>query len=418
MIKTSSLHRLLNISYFIVLCLFTSQNLKAENTHTLHGYWKSFFLLNVPPNYDNISGIETPETKTALYNTFRLKYFYDSGVKITFNAAYNFSPRWQQSQSDILEFNSISYNSYRVSDINSSLFDNHHGFAIYQNIDRAFAKYEAKNCDIYFGRQAIAWGSAKVINPTDIILPFRFDELDKEERTGVDAVRIRFAKGRSNELDFGIVAGKDFIANNGALFARNKFSLLDTDVSFLLINFSQNLLAGMDISRAIGGAGFWLESAYTFAGYFNDYSKFKENNYFRFTTGLDYNFSSKIYGFIEYHFSDAGKTNTKEYLSNFSAPAFAKGNVFLMGKQYLIPNISYQISPLLNANMSSIINLADNSYFFSPSFEYSLSQNTYISLGAFLGIGKGLEASSSETIFNSEFGSYPNLYFCSLRKYF
>jgi hypothetical protein len=45
--------------------------------------------------------------------------------------------------------------------------------------------------DIFIDRQAVAWGSGRLFNPTDVVTPYAFNELDKEERLGVDAVRVR-----------------------------------------------------------------------------------------------------------------------------------------------------------------------------------------------------------------------------------
>ena len=57
-------------------------------------------------------------------------------------------------------------------------------FGLFQNLDRFYFTLKFKFGDIFLGRQAIAWGSARIINPTDIIAPFSFNELDTEERRG------------------------------------------------------------------------------------------------------------------------------------------------------------------------------------------------------------------------------------------
>ena len=53
--------------------------------------------------------------------------------------------------------------------------------------------------------QAIAWGSAFVINPTDVIAPYVYNALDQEERYGVDALRVRVPTGALSETDLGYV---------------------------------------------------------------------------------------------------------------------------------------------------------------------------------------------------------------------
>ena len=77
----------------------------------------------------------------------------------------------------------------------------------YQNLDRAFLTFSPPSGDIYIGRQAIAFGAADVVNPTDVLAPYGFDSLDTENRPGVDALRYRIPFGGMGELDFGVVCG-------------------------------------------------------------------------------------------------------------------------------------------------------------------------------------------------------------------
>jgi hypothetical protein len=317
--------------------------------------------------------------------------------------------------------------SYRTFDFDARLYpaeDEKVGsFGIFHNLDRALIEFKTAPADIMIGRQAIAWGSARVLNPTDVIAPFAFQELDKEERTGVDAVRVRVPLNALSEFDGGYVFGEDFKLDRSAFFARGKFYLAKTDATFLLAGFRENFLAGIDIARSIGGAGFWLESAYVFADLLNDYSTGKANNYFRGTIGVDYSFSGKTYGFLEYHFSGAGASEPEDYLKNLSQPAFTEGAVYLLGRHYLAPGLTHQITPLIAFSGQALFNLGDRSAFLAHQVEYNIAQNIYISAGVFVGIGKrpeivSTEAASSPLQFHSEFGGYPDIYFSSFRIYF
>ncbi|MBN1153697.1 hypothetical protein JXB12_02110, partial [candidate division KSB1 bacterium] len=277
--------------------------------------------------------------------------------------------------------------------------------------------------DIYIGRQAIAWGSARTINPTDIVAPFTFEELDTEERIGVDALRVRIPMGFMGEIDLGYVAGNDFEMDQSAMFARSKFYIVKTDVSLLLLRFREHLLAGFDLTRAIGGAGFWLESAYVMSEAFADTDFNNSDNYFRATVGMDYNFSGKTYGYLEYHFNGAGESRPEHYLDIYNKPAVAQGSVYLMGRHYLIPGLTYQISPLVTLTGQTLLNIEDRSMFLTPQVEYNIAENIYISGGIMLSIGEK-PAYAIRTGFlpglslNSEFGSYPDMYFGAFRVYF
>jgi hypothetical protein len=402
----------------------------ADGPFSLNGYYKSFFVVFNLPGYKNPPAFipDQPDIG-AVNNRLRLKLFYHSSEWLAFSCAYDFSPRIQdpslfRSQPIFVGIDPLEY---RLSDFDSRLYpaegENVGSFGIFHNLDRALVEFKTAPADIIIGRQVIAWGSARVLNPTEVIAPFAFQELDTEERIGVDAVRVRAPLSTLAEVDAGYVFGKKFQFEKSAFFIRAKFYTAKTDIALLLLGFRENLLAGFEVARSIGGAGFWLEGAYVFADLLQNSSTGKTNSYFRGTVGLDYGFSGKTYGFIEYHFNDAGAAQPEAYLKNFSKPAFTEGAVYLMGKHYLAPGLAYQITPLINFNGQALFNLADQSMFISPQVEYNLAQDIYVSAGIFMAVGKRPEffaedAVSSPLRFRSEFGGYPDIYFSAFRIYF
>lgn len=416
--------------FFVPLAFFfVISPLHPKSPISFGGYAKSFF---VAFNYSK-AGAEMfsfPDRPMGMINNrLRLNVSFSISDALSFSVSYNISPRIQDpklfEQSPVAA--SIDPFQYRAVDLDSRLYpperEKPRSFGIFQNLDRAVLTIQTEPADIFIGRQAIAWGSARVINPTDIIAPFSFEELDIEDRIGVDAVRVRFPLGLMSEMDAGYVFGKDFQWKKSAFFLRGKFYLAKTDASVLLLGFQQNLLLGLDIARSIEGAGFWLEVAYVLEDAFAENKTGKSKNYCRASIGLDYSFSSKTYGFIEYHFSSAGRKSPEDYLQNFSSPAFSEGAVYLMGRHYLAPGLSCQLTPLVTVTALALWNLSDRSFFFAPQVEYNVSQNMYVSAGAFVGTGKSPDLNSRENLlpvpqFRSEFGGYPDIYFSSFRIYF
>ena len=59
----------------------------------------------------------------------------------------------------------------------------------YQNLDRLNIQFQFDDSDLTIGRQSIDLGSARMIKPTDIFLPFNLQTLNTEYRIGVDAFR-------------------------------------------------------------------------------------------------------------------------------------------------------------------------------------------------------------------------------------
>ena len=124
--------------------------------------------------------------------------------------------------------------------------------------------YGADFGDITIGRQAIAWGSARVVNPTDVIAPYAYNQLDTEDRIGVDAIRVQIPIGVLGEFDTGYVFGENLAFEKSAFFVRSQLNAVETDFSISLLGFREHLMTGFDIARGIGGAGFWLEAAYVY----------------------------------------------------------------------------------------------------------------------------------------------------------
>jgi hypothetical protein len=391
----------------------------AENNFSLSGYYKNFSTAFLLPSYD-LSGYDTDSPDLgAVNNRLRLKLTYKPAAWFSLDAAYDITPRIQDPQlfSDDIFFADLEFKSYRFDDFKQQIYpkaDSQTGsFGLFHNLDRFFFTITTKYADVFIGRQAIAWGSAHFINPTDVIAPFTFNELDVEERRGVDAVRVRIPLGMMDELDLGYVAGKDFFLDNSAFFIRGKTYLFQTDLSLLLMSFRSHFLFGLDITRSIGGAGFWVEGAYVSPYSFCSCAGAEKKNYIRLSTGLDYTFTATTYGFFEYHFSSAGKKDPSDYLIFLESSAFKDGSVYLMGRHYLCAGITQQITPLIPFTGLIIWNASDGSLTLAPQAEYNIAENIYIALGAYVGFGK-----KPDTLLHSEFGAYPDMIFSSFRIYF
>lgn len=401
----------------------------SQPKFSISGYYKNFSILFMMPAYRAGDSILNEPDMGAVNNRLRIKLNFNLSSQLNFYFAYDFSPRIQDPslfESDTF-MGSFEPLEYRFSDIRKRLYPKPgasvSSFGLWQNLDRLVLTIKTRGADIFVGRQAVTWGSARIINPTDIIAPFAFNELDKEERRGVDALRLRFPLGMMDELDVGFVAGKNFNFDKNALWLRGKIYRFKTDISALLISFRKHLLAGLDVARSLGGAGFWLEAAYVVTDFFRQTKAKNNKNYLRASVGLDYNLTSKTYGFIEYHFNSAGSNEAAAYSKLFRSAAYRDGSVYLMGKHYLSLGSTCQLTGLVALTGLLIANLSDQSLIFSPLIEYNIAENIYLAGGAYIGLGKKAEltsgrSSSRQFLFRSEFGSYPDMVFTSFRVYF
>lgn len=413
------------VGNILVLLLMLCLPVSGQSWIEFSGYFKNFSTLVLPPSINTGCTSQRDADLGAVNNRLRIQFKLFPLRWLSLDAAYDISPRIQDARlfkPSVLSFG-IELPGFRFNDFHAQIYPGEsnipESFALFHNLDRLCLKLKLQFADIELGRQAIAWGSAHVINPTDVIAPFGFNELDSEERRGVDAIRVRIPLGMMDELDFGYVAGENFSGGKSVFFLRGKTNLLNTDVSLLLMSFRQQLLIGFDLSRSLAGASMWLETAYVSANFFKPEQP-QASEYFRASLGLDYNFRNGFYVFLEYHFNSAGRARSENYLEQLGAPAFREGAVYLLGRHYLGMGVSKPISGLINASGFLLANLNDSSLIFSPQMEYNIAENIYVAAGAYLGSGKNPElgVDDGSLLLHSEFAAYPDMVFASFRIYF
>jgi len=388
------------------------------------GYLKGFFMALDPADMEGDLEADNHPMEGLAIHRARVKFFSKPWDRISMELAYELVPVVVGEASLLGDAGSgLTFTQeipYRLADFDRQLYpapgDEVGSFVLGHNLDRAFVTLSPRFADFHLGRQPISSGVARVVNPTDLFAPFAFTELDKEEKSGVDAIRARVPLGAMGELDAGVVFGDECDPKESAAFLNVKVYVEKTDVTLTNIAFRENMLFGVSLARAVDGAGFYLEAAYTFAGLLSD--PLPEEDYLRVSTGLDYHFSEGVYLFFEYHFSGASEGTPEEYLSQLSKTAFQEGGVYLLGRNYLIPGIAYEITPLWHASGQVLINVEDGSALFAPRLEYNFVEDVVLEAGAFVPVGRKARASAVIPEPESEFGLYPTLFFTSVRLYF
>jgi len=402
---------------------------KKDPAFRVRGYVKSFSVVFQLPQPD---GAPEPALMGAVNNRLRLKFDWTPAKNVAVQAAYDVSPRIQ----DPALFAGSAFGfqldaaAYRLTDLRERLLPRPGGplssVGVYQNLDRLFVSLKTKWGDLSLGRQPVAWGSARVVNPTDIIAPFSFNELDKEERFGVDAVRWRVPLGTLSEIDAGYIFGRHCAFDKSAFFLKARAPLLGMDVTALGLIFQENALIGLDVAGSLGGAGAWLEAAAVIPDALASASTTRaaEKSYYRLSAGVDGSPANRLYGFLEYHFNSAGADSPESYFDRFSHIAYTRGSVYLMGRHYAALGLSYQLHSLLPVTGLVLWNIADGSAALFPQAEYNVAENIYLAAGALLRIGRNpalnldLKEAGSPLQFRSEFGSYPNFAYFAFRYYF
>jgi len=309
---------------------------------------------------------------------------------------------------DIPSFNVVG-DSYRLTDIESSLSSDDAKTQVYQNLDRFNVQLQLSQGDLTIGRQAISFGSARIINPTDVFLPFDVQTFNTEYRTGVDAIRFQRPMGELGEFDVGIVLGDRAEQETSAAFMQLRGNVNGKDLHFALIEYAEQTLIGVGLQTALGDFGFWLEAA----------SVTGEEDFVRASLGLDYAFTEFTFAQVEYHYNGAGSDDPNDYIELANSHPYQRGGVFLFGEQYLIPIVSIQLSPLWGLSAMGIMNLSDDSAFYSLSAEFNVAENFYMDFGFYHFTGDDLDVSPlGIPKLESEYGANPDTLYTSIRYYF
>ena len=270
-------------------------------TH-ISGYLKTYGVAQAALRTDFFSLGEIYQSQSS--GRLMVESFSDS---VVFQMHYELSPL---SVSRSLGADSLTYrivgDGYRWSDLEASLSNSEGSKTqLYQNLDRFNVQIQTESYDVTIGRQAIAFGSARFINPIDVFLPFNLRTFNTEYRTGVDAIRVQRAWGDLGEIDVGLVFGADADPETSAAFLQLRNNVAGKDFNFSLIEYAEQTLVGGGMQSELGSLGFWLEAAYVDG----------RSNYVRASTGVDYAFNEVIFGMVEYHFNGAGSRRSEDYLS-------------------------------------------------------------------------------------------------------
>ncbi|MCP4703451.1 MAG: hypothetical protein GY865_02480, partial [candidate division Zixibacteria bacterium] len=158
----------------LISIAFVTSGANASDSFSINGYYKNFFAV-----YDFSDGIESnlfsDKPVGIVTNRLRIdsKLRLDNNIKL--NVSYSIMPKIMDNYYSTTSMGIYSgyRQAYRFDDFDSRLYPKQSvqptpiSFAIYHNLDRCNISISMKKADIYIGRQAIAWGSARTINPTD-----------------------------------------------------------------------------------------------------------------------------------------------------------------------------------------------------------------------------------------------------------
>ena len=240
-------------------------------------------------------------------------------------------------------------------------------------VDRLYVDAYLPAADLRIGRQALNWGSAFMVNPTDpfpqvlLLEPWR-------PRAGVNAARASIPVGDAHRLQ--LVAGSDDTFQSPRLAARGTANLLETDWSLVGAwrPEASDGLVGVDIKGTLG-VGFWGEGAWHVR---------EQDPYGEAAVGVDYSFPvlDSLLVTAQYYRNgrDSTASTTTSLTGSIEPPDCAAGDTsalfgtdaadsagadpfapFFTGGQYVMASVGLGVSPLVSASGLFVQNLDDGS---------------------------------------------------------
>jgi len=352
---------------------------------SLSGNFKSYPMIKDFPQLNH--------NQNSLTNSTKIQFNEGISDKIKFEMAYELTMVTEKPLP-----HSTTPLSYRVNDLNVYIHDEKvnqkYRTSLAQNLNRLNINFNTNFGDILIGRMPIAFGVSKSISPNDVLTPIAIQTIDKEERIGIDTLGFKKTLNSSLLLETGIVSGKNFKDEQNAYYIRPKLTIDKLDFTLCAMKFKEKKLLGFELQHPISEAGFWIDYAYI------DKSNSPLKDYSRLTSGIDYKFKNSLYLAFEYHFNGSSLERATVYPEEF---------LYLRNYHYYILTSSYEINPLLLLSAQAYSNPKDNSFFTTLKTDYNLTDNSYLTLGTYQGIGNKM---------TSEFGSYGKIFYGSYRFYY
>ena len=271
-------------------------------------------------------------------------------------------------------------------------------YLLFSNIDRANLKFTKGDFEATIGRQRINWGINMVWNPNDIFNTFNFYDFDYVERPGCDAIRLQYYTGYASGYQFAFKMDKDEEITAAGMYNFNKW------------DYDFQLLGGVMTTDLVLGAG-WTGYIST-AGFTGEASYFRDRKNFADTTGIwiisaggNYTFKNSLFANFSFLYNSDGTTGKAGYGTSFIVIEDVSPKTFTPARFSLMGQLSYPITPLINGDVTSIVNPYDGSFFIGPNVTFSLTDNIGLLLMSQIFVG--------ET--GTEFGDIGQLYYLRLK---
>ena len=280
----------------------------------------------------------------------------------------------------------------RLMDLTHTIEDEDSWFLLHR-LDRLYLAWNQPWGSVWVGRQAVTWGNGFVFNPMDLFNPFPPTAIDRDYKTGDDMVNAQISLAQIGNAQFLYVSRRNPDNNKvefdqASIAAKLHFAVSTTEFDLMASKHYDDSVAGIGSTGYLGDTAWRLDATWTFLKDGDDYLSL--------TANMDYSwvwFDKNFYGFIEYYFNGLGEDDYPEALLNPDvSERLARGELFVLGRNYLSGHIQIELHPLFQLFFTAINNVEDPSGILQPYATWDIAQNLQLTGGLSVSYGsKGTE---------------------------
>lgn len=280
-------------------------------------------------------------------------------------------------------------------------------------IDRANAQVHVSRADLTIGRQAVGWGRGVMFTSVDLFAPFSPLEVDREWRSGVDAVRADIKLTDRSSVD--VVGAFGTTLNRSAFAARARGYAGTVDVEVAGGRRGEDLFGGVTTSAAVGDAELHAEAAAFRIPYESGHDvvwKVVGGGSYRIPIGAG------ILASAEYHYSGFGAAHPEDIPALLRTPSFVgryiRGDMQILSRHAIGVTGAYESSPEVTYSGQWLHNPADQSGIVAPALTYTFNDAVSVLGAVYVPYGQPIEGG----VVRSEYGAAPFSGLLQLRWYF
>jgi hypothetical protein len=280
----------------------------------------------------------------------------------------------------------------RLMDLTHTIKDEDSWFLL-QRLDRLYLAWNQPWGSVRAGRQAVTWGNGFTFNPMDLFNPFPPTAIDRDYKVGDDmiAAQISLSKFGNGQLLYVSRRNPDndrVEFDQASLAGKLHFAVATTEFDLMASKHYEDSVVGIGSTGYLGDTAWRLDATWTFLADGDDYLSLVAN--------LDYSwvwFDKNFYGFIEYYFNGLGEDDYPDALLDPNiTERLARGELFVLGRNYLSGHIQIELHPLFQLFFTAINNIEDPSGILQPYATWDIAQNLQLTGGLSVSYGaKGTE---------------------------